>query len=345
MAYTVQNILYDYELKTRYSPVYQKTIQQLTCIIPGGGCVYYRAHKGDVCPFCAFPPFSRYVIKGDGYDNYYGVWTLDSVIYKEMYLDTVNNNQSYNKLAIFNGGSFFPKTEIPLDIQRFVYEDVEARPNIEQLMVEAYPSVITEKRLSEAKEVLQSTDFMVGIGFESQDDRVRNYLLKKRIDKELFEKKIHLMQRLGVQVFIYAFLKAPGLNEGEAVEETLATIKYLYNLGVDEIALSCAFVPPGTDLEKKYHASEFRPPWLWSILKIMEEAKKNDWPLSIGGFEDSPPPIAGPSNCDQCDDSINRIIDIHRLNGSYLQQPKEKCTCHSKWLLDMKGVSELKIMN
>lgn len=332
MPKLIQGIPCDFEIKKSFSPVYRRQITQLTCIIPGGGCVYYRAKKGDVCPFCAFPKVSREVILGPGNEQIFDPWPLKSDVYREMYRSMINELDEPDKVAVFNGGSFFPPTEIPEDFQQFVYEDIASRPSVRQLMVESYPSFINEKKLCSAKEVLGSKDFMVGIGFESQDDYVRNTLLKKDIDRNLFESRIRMMQKLGVQVFVYAFLKAPGLSEKEAYDETRATIQYLHNLGVDEIALSCAFVPPGTEIEAQYKAGEFRPPWLWTILKLIEEAEKEGWPLSVGGFDDVPPPIAVPNNCPQCDDRVNSVLQAYRENGRLEASPsRDACDCHTVW--------------
>lgn len=331
MPTIIQGVPCDHQIKKVFSPVYQRQITQITCILPGGGCVYYRANKGDVCPFCAFPPVTRELIKGSGHENSFESWALSSDVYQQMYKALISEAGDAEKVALFNGGSFFPNSELPNEFQRYVYEDIASRPAVRQLMVESYPSFIAEKTLCEAKEILGSTDLMVGIGFESQDDNVRNNLLKKGIDKNLFEKKVKMMQKLGVQVFVYAFLKAPSLTEKESLEETLKTIQYLHNLGVDEIALSCAFVPPGTDLEEKYNAGEFRPPWLWTIIEIVKIAQKNNWPLSLGGFEDYPPPIAIPNNCSKCDNDMYDLLDHYRQQGSVSLDINYDCNCHALW--------------
>ena len=331
MPMIIQGVPCDHQIKKIFSPVYQRQITQLTCILPGGGCVYYRANKGDVCPFCAFPAATRELIKGPGHEHSFESWTLGTETYQQMYKALTSEAEDAEKIAIFNGGSFFPNSELPDEFQHYVYEDIAARPTVKQLMVESCPSFIAEKKLLQAKEILGSTDLMVGIGFESQDDYVRNTLLKKGVDKNLFEKKVNMMQRLGIQVFVYAFLKAPGLTEKEALEETLKTIQYLHNLGVDEIALSCAFVPPGTYLEEKYKKGEFRPPWLWTILKIMETAQKNNWPLSVGGFEDYPPPVAIPNNCPECDDNLYGLFDHYRQQGKVPSDTDYRCSCHTIW--------------
>lgn len=346
MKQTKQGYPFDFEVNKRFSPIYRKQLTQCTVILPGGGCAYFRANKGDVCPFCTFPKFSRKVIRGEGYENSFKHWRLDTNIYREMYLKSVNNAGHFDKLAIFNGGSFFPNSELPADFQRFIYQDVNSRKHIKQLMVEAYPSFITEVKLREATEILDSTDFKVGIGFESQNDNIRNIILKKGIKRDLFEEKVKLMQKLGVQVFVYAFLKAPQLTEKEALDETLATIEYLHNLGVDEIGLSSAFVPPETKLEILYNNGEFRPPWLWSILEIIKSAEKKGWPLSVGGFDDTPSPIATPHNCPDCDFEVNGLINHHRLNGKLPETLSNvSCGCHATWQQTMKDFTPfLRIM-
>jgi radical SAM enzyme (TIGR01210 family) len=330
MPQTVNGVPFSSELKRKYVPIYERAINQLTCVVPGGGCVYYRAHKGNVCPFCSFPAFSRHVIRGPGHEDDFKPWTLDAETYMEMYRRSVDDAAPYERLAIFNGGSFFPNAELPDAFQRFVYEDVAAKTSIKQLMVEAYPQFITENKLAQAKERLPHTDFMVGIGFESQDDFVRNSLLKKRISRKDFEAKVRLMQSMEIQVFAYAFLQAPGLNDKQSLDEAIATCRYLTQLGVDEIALSCAFVPPGSILEEMYNRGTFRPPRLWSILEIQEIGEQEGWPLTIGGFDDFPPPVAGPSNCDRCDEDVLAVLDRIRVTG---RRPKSlpACSCKGRW--------------
>jgi len=331
----VNGFPYAFQTQKRHSPITKEQEYQRTVIVPGGGCTYYRGKKGDVCPFCAFPAFSREVNLGPGNENFFGKWTLDSQIYTQMYLQSMTDCADIGSIKIFNGGSYFPEAELPQDFQHFIYQDVAKRSHIKQLVVESHPSYIKQRKLDIAKEMLGNTDLMVAMGFESHHNVIRNTILKKGISLSLFEQKVRLLQRQGVQVFAYVFLKAPQLSEKQALDETLATLTYLHNLGVDEMALSCAFVPEGTELAKQYHLGTFRPPWLWSILEIIKVADKQGWPLSVGGFEDTPPPIAGPSNCVQCDPQINAIIDHHRLHGKISAAPDVTCDCHSKWSAEM----------
>ena len=330
-------IEFDFEQKEKFSPIYRKPLTQLTCFLPGGGCVYFLANNGNVCPFCAFPGLTREVVKGPGCGgNEFKPWTLPPEDYINMYLNILKHSPDADRLAIFNGGSFFPKTELPPKFQNFVYDDIARRTHVRQLMVECYPKFITKNKLVQAKRRLSGKDFMVAIGFESVSDQVRNMMLKKGIDRDIFENKVSLLKEQDVQVFVYAFLKAPGLTEKQSLEETLRTLDYLHSLGVDEIALSCAFVQAGTDLETQYHQGEFRPPWLWSIIKIIEISEDRGWPLSVGGFNDKPTPIAIPSNCPKCDKQAHRYIDHYRTYGTLNGSQRPDCTCRNEWQRELR---------
>lgn len=321
----------------KYSPYYEKQVTQQTILLPGGGCAYYRAKKGNACTFCAFPGFTRDVIKGPGFENSFKSWKLDYQVYKNMYDNLTCNNNNVDRVAIFNGGSFFPDSELPTEFQKYVCQQIAQHSNARQLFVEAYPSFISRSKLKQTLEHLNGKDLLVGIGFESRDSRVRNDLLNKSIDLDLFENKIKMMQELGVQSFVYVFLKAHELTEWQAYKDAINTISYLHSLGVNEITLSCAFVPEGTKLEKEYRSGNFRPPWLWTILDIMKEAEKNNWPLIIGGFDDTPPPIAGPSNCEKCNSIIFDLINQSRKTGKLIPNKIPSCSCHSLWEEEMKN--------
>ncbi|NLS14453.1 hypothetical protein HGP28_16405 [Vibrio sp. SM6] len=321
----------DREMAVKYAPEYQSALIQQTLLLPGGGCAYYRAQKGDACTFCAFPGFIRSVIKGEGFEHDFSSWKLPSEIYHTMLETLTANNHGVERLAIFNGGSFFPNSELPGDFQRSVYQYAATHPTIKQLFVEGYPNFISKAKLVEAKSLLGDKDLLVGVGFESANDTVRNTMLKKGIDKRVFEQKVALMHELGVQVSVYVFLKAPQLTEYQAYQDVVATLRYLHDLGVAHMALSCAFVPENTPLATLYHSGGFRPPWLWTITEIKKLADKEGWPLTIGGFDDTPPPVAGPSNCAKCNGSVLGAIERSRREGYLDVTAIPTCECQQQW--------------
>jgi len=334
MTYTIDGYTYAYDVSQRYSPIYKRAVSQLTFAIPGGGCKFWIQTRGRGCTFCGFPGLTRKLTLGDGNDDNYEGWRLSSDIFEKMYQTAMANSEPAEKLAVFNGGSFFVDSELPPDFRTALLEDAASRPGVRQIMVKSRPEYISADALDEAEPVLAAEKhFMVGIGVESADDRVRNKLLAKGMKRAEIERAIRLMKERSIQVFAYAFLKAPGLSERDALQDARDTLAFLTDLGVDEIALSCAFVPPGTPLEAKYHAGAFRPPWLWTVRQIIEDAEAQGWPLSVGGFDDNPPPIAIARNCGRCDTLVLDCIDQFRTSGHIAPAPS--CGCRQAWSQDV----------
>lgn len=333
MAHIVDGTPYDFETDRRYSPVYGKTINQRTVFIPGGGCKFWLQTGGKGCPFCGFPGLTRLVVLGEGQENNFEGWLLQTSTFKKMHASATQDLTDIDKVAIFNGGSFFVDEEVPADFRKFALQDLGKRSGLQQVMVESRPSYLRHDCLSEAKAWLNGKDLMVGIGLESVNASTRNKLLKKGMSLHDFEGSVAMMQSIGVQVFVYVFLKAPGLSEGEAIEDAIATMDYLASMGVDEMALSCAFVPPNTPIEALYNAGEFRPPWLWSVMKIVKYAAEKGYPLSIGGFDDNPTPIAVAHNCEVCTKSAMQEVDLARVNGT--GEFTVECGCEGGWLVQV----------
>ncbi|MGL6316947.1 hypothetical protein [Vibrio sp. WXL103] len=317
--------------QTLYAPEYNESLLTRTILIPGGGCAYYRAKKGNACTFCAFPEATRQLTQNKNDIENYSSWRLNLSTYKKMWDLLLSNSKKLEKVSIFNGGSFFPNSELQNDFQTYVYQSIQKHPTIKQLFIECYPNFISKQKLLQAKQLLGNKDLMIGIGYESNNEHVRNNLLNKGINQDTFENKVKLMKSLGIKVSVYVFLKAPELSEQEAYDDVINTLRYLSSLAVDHISLSCAFVPPGTKLESLYKVGAFKPPWLWTIIAIEEQAKKHGWPLVIGGFDDTPPPIAGPANCSKCNEQVLGIIEQSRQHGVLTYDLLPDCECKTQW--------------
>lgn len=332
MTFSMDGFAYDYGIATRYSPIAQRSMRQLTVYLSGGGCKYWIQSKGRGCTFCGFPGLTRLLNAGEGKEYDFGGWRLEANLLERMFQEAVAHGAAADKIALFNGGSFFVDSELPPEFRRAMIDDVSRRAHFRQVMVESRPEYITPAALTEAGPILAAgQDFVIGIGIESASDKVRNKLLKKGMQRAAIERAVRLMKERGIKLFAYAFLKAPGLTEAEALADARETMTYLTDLGADEIALSCAFVPPGTPLETQYHSGTFRPPWLWTVMQIIEEATENGWPLSVGGFDDNPTPVAIASNDCHCDRAALERIEHFRQTGE-LSAADRTCSCRTSWL-------------
>lgn len=329
--YTENGTLYGFFTETRFAPSQRRPVKRQVMLIPGQGCVPWLKTKGECCTFCRLPAGTRFAVLGDGHEDHFRPWRVPQSDYVEMIETALSEAGDVENITVFNGGSFLTDHEIPPEVRKHIYRRFAEHPTASELMVESRPEFVRDDVLDEALRVISEKKLMVGIGLESIDDHIRNNVLKKYIGRTSFLAAIKRLQHRGARTFVYAFLGAPGLSEREAYHDAQQTIQFLVNLGVDEIALSCAFVPPGGHLEKLYRRDAFRPPWLWTIIELMAEARQHSWPLSVGGFDDFPPPVAIAQNCGRCDPQVMNVIDAYRSSGNLPLSALPQCGCRSEW--------------
>ncbi|AXS40681.1 radical SAM protein [Breoghania sp. L-A4] len=293
--------------------------------------------RGACCTFCRLPAGTRLAVLGEGHEDHFSPWRVAQADYVEMIDTALDGSQGVENITLFNGGSFLTDHEIPSTARKHLYQRFAEHPTASELMVESRPEFVRDDMLDEALDAIGEKRLMVGIGLESIDDHVRNDVLKKYIGRKSFLAAIENLQRHGIRTFVYVFLGAPGLSARDAYLDAKRTIAFLADLGIDEIALSCAFVPPGGQLETLYRQDAFRPPWLWTILELIAEARDNGWPLSVGGFDDFPPPVAIAQNCGKCDQQVMEVIDTHRATGTLTLTALPECGCRPEWERAMVG--------
>ena len=304
-----------------YSKVVERNgKRRWTLMLPGAGCEYWKKTGG--CRMCGFNNATKRYSRGLLYPSF---------IFKSLYYaaEAEEISQSPEQLSVFNGGSFWNDNEIPADFQNYLCRKVEENDSLNAVMIESRCEYITSRKVKNALELLNGKRLKVGIGLESQDDFVRNMLIHKGLAKKDFEDKVGLLRKAGADVMAYVFLKPLGLGEKKAITEALKSIKYALSIGVTEIELSSAFVQEGTMMAASFHHGKFRPPYLWSMLEIIQEVIKNDWPVSIGGFEDEPAPIAIPANCPNCSPRIYQTIEQFRQTRRL--GPIPNCSCKDYW--------------
>ncbi|MFA6514068.1 MAG: hypothetical protein WCT50_02105 [Patescibacteria group bacterium] len=308
------------EISPKYSLREKKEISRWTLMLPGAGCEYFKNTGG--CTMCGF---------GNSTNKYTHGHLFCSGVFKLMYYlaEKEARLSKPKELFIYNGGSFWNDKEIPVKFQRYLYERVAKNPFVTRLFIENRCEYIKEAKIAEAVETIgHEKRLTIGIGLESYSDYVRNRIIKKGLSLKLFEEKVKIIRNFGAEVAVYIFLKPLGLSEQEALEEALSSINYVVSLGVNEVHLSCAFVQTNTKMATEFFAGNFKPPTLWSILEIIEQINKNNWPVLIGGFTDEPPPIAIPENCPKCSPAIYQAIEQYRQTRILGKIPE--CCCKTK---------------
>lgn len=304
------------EFREVFSLTQNKIVNRLIVSLPGAGCKYYKEHGG--CTMCGFHQATKKYSFGLLYP---------SIFFKFIFEKALKLVPLYNisEVYIFNGGSFLNDKEIPLEFQSYIFKRLGKIKEIKVLFIESRVEYISETKLKMIYDLNPTLELIIAIGFESQDDYIRNKIIRKGLSKIKFERTIALISKFGFKSASYVFLKPLGLSEKEAYEEVQKTINYLLSLKVSELILSSAFVQKDTLVYQEYLKGNFRPPYLWTVILLIEDIIKNNWPLSIGGFSDDPPPVAIIKNCDICSLKIYQIIDKFRQERILEQVPD--CSC------------------
>lgn len=297
----------------------RKPIPRLTLFLTGKGCQWALETGG--CSMCAFGKFVHQI--GRNFSN------QDILSLSEIAITLTKSKKPIN-LTIYNGGSFLNDKEISPNVQLEICKKVREHPSIQTLFIESRVEFIDEKKIKRIKNILKGKPLTIGIGLESQDDKIRNTIIKKGLSKENYEKAIKLLKKEKIKVLTYVFLKPIELSEKEAIYDTIKTIEYAFQIGTDEVALESAFVQEGTLMAKLFKENKYKPPWLWSIIEVIKKTF-NLGPVHVGGFSDEPLPIATPDNCPQCSEKIKKLLqqcrEIHDIN---LFNNLE-CECYKKW--------------
>jgi archaeosine synthase beta-subunit len=304
-----------------YDPLLKKTVNRWVLELPGAGCEWHKKSGG--CTMCAFNQSTqKYTFGGKLYPHF-----IFMLIFYYAYL--MIRHKKPEQLVIYNGGSFLCDNEIPRKTQLAILRFVQRHSTINKIMVESRANYVTTQKMGEYTEAIGHKDLQIAIGLESSDDKVRNGCLKKGMSKATFELAVALCQEFNFQTFAYVFLKPHCLNEKEAVADAISSIKYCFDVCVDEVSLSCAFVQKGTLLYDMYKDREFTPPTLWSIMEVIIKTAEFG-PVRIGNFDDDPTPIAFPHNCWQCNDTVISAIENYRQTHDISSFDGLFCGCQSQ---------------
>jgi len=111
----------------------------------------------------------------------------------------VFDNQNFLRfpmLCLYNSGSFFNPEEIPVQARHGILQMIDDNDDIERIIVESRPEFITTEILDELSRFNQDKVIEIGVGFETQDNMIRNAILNKGIDDHEFyqlKEKVKIM--------------------------------------------------------------------------------------------------------------------------------------------------------
>lgn len=227
-------------------------------------------------------------------------------------------------LKVYTSGSFLDDSELPRPCRDFILKGCSERGM--RLLFESRPEFVAEKTLSEV--LALHSDLEIALGLESANDRVLRYSINKGSTLADYDRAARLLAENHIDLRTYVLLKPPFLTEREAVEDAKATVAHAARLSAT-ISLNPVNVQNGTLVERLWRSWAYRPPWLWSVLEVLEAGKglgrKIICDPTGGGKE------RGAHNCGKCDGAILDALKSFSLSQDWSRLHGPECACKEIW--------------
>jgi len=245
-------------------------------------------------------------------------------------LNIAMNNYSDEKfIKIFTSGSFFDDSEINLNARKKILNILFEKTD--KVSVESRPEYVNNETLQEVKSIVGSKKLEIGIGLESSNDYIRKTCLNKGFNLSDYKKAANVMKKHKVELKTYVLIKPPFLTEKESIKDSINTTDDIKNI-TDSISFNPTNVQRNTFVNYLWNKRKYRPPWLFSIVEILNESKKimKDKTIKcdiVGGGS-----IRGAHNCKICDRKFLTTIEDFSLTQNLDVLKNLDCECKEKWL-------------
>jgi len=187
--------------------------------------------------------------------------------------------------------------------------------NIKEVCIETRPELVTKESIKDILDCLGNKKLQIAFGVESSNEYIRNQIHKKGLDENTYIKAMNILLDLNVHVLIYVFVKPPipYITDDEAIDDAMKTIKDSFDKGAYAVELECGYIVENSDMYNLYKNGRYKPLSFWSIQKLLKNAiALNRGIVRLVYFSDTPKPIAGPSNCEKCNDKFIKMFDEYR---------------------------------
>ncbi len=224
-------------------------------------------------------------------------------------------------VKIYTSGSFLDDNEVPARVQEEILREFSSA---ERVIVESRPEFVNKDKI----EFLRGFgNVMVALGLESANDKTLIFRINKGFLVRHYVKAATRLNEAKIPVKTYILLKPPFMSEGEAILEAVKSIEFASQYS-EQISLNPMNIQRNTLVEYLWSRGEYRPPWLWSVVEVLERTHGAGEIVSYptaGGTK------RGAHNCGKCDDRVLKAIYEYSWHQdlSYLQDLD--CKCRELW--------------
>jgi radical SAM enzyme (TIGR01210 family) len=172
----------------------------------------------------------------------------------------------------------------------------------------------------------------IAIGFETQDDYLRNKVLRKGMGRAGFADGVRAAKNAGARVSVYVMLMPCDMTEGFALKECEESVRVAFQAGADEVLVQARYS----------HHDHVKCPTLWTITELLSRVAQLG-PVMLGRWEtELPTPVVWPKNCPSCTPAVmDAIVQYRNTLSPQCIAPENlpDCECRKDWEEAIKDVS------
>ena len=226
-----------------------------------------------------------------------------------------------DRVTLSNEGSVFDQATFDPGILVEIARAIDVIPNIRRLVLETRPEFVSSERVEELLNAARHCILDILVGFETQDDRIRNVTLGKRQSRESLTAMLDaLAKRNRVAVTSYVLVKPdPAQTDEEAIVEAKQTVNFLIaETSRRSIPLSVRlnpmYIANKTRWAAKIVPGQFKPPRLSDVFEIARWTEQQGVPAYVGLSTEG---LAGPESSyrSRSDFSSSLLKRVIRFNA------------------------------
>jgi len=285
-----------------------------TVILRTRGCVWWWKSG---CTFCGYFNDVRDDVTAD---DLFAQW--DEAKRK------TNDFDGCSMVKVYTSGTFLEDREIPVEFQDFVLKETHEKGL--HLIVEAQAHLCHPDKLAWVAE--RHPGCTVAIGLEALDDTVLRFHCNKGFSTKTWRKSVDDLRTAGLRVKTYLLFKPPFMSEGDALNLTNGWLREVAPLS-DEVSINPMNIQKGTIVDRIFRNREYRPPWLWSLVEMIEctHADIVDSNCRTIVHPTAGGRIRGAHNCKKCDAEVVAAIERYSVSRNLDEFRGLDCDCKKVW--------------
>lgn len=301
----------------------------VTVILRTKGCHWWWSSG---CTFCGYFNDTRDDVTNE---DLHAQWSYAKSKFEDF--------KDHAMVKVYTSGSLLEDREIPVEFQETVLRDCQDLGK--ELIVESRCEQLTEEKLAWATSI--NTSFAVAIGLEAYDDEVLRFHVNKGFTTKSWDRAVANLKKFNIRVKTYLMFKPPFMSEADALDHCIKWIESVAEQS-DEISINPMNIQRGTVIDRLHRHQEYRPPWLWSLVELIQKSHHIVHPKGgMNGDEDqisrliihptAGGKIRGSHNCGECDPEVVAAIERYAVSGSLDEFTGLDCECKSLWRKELEN--------